>query len=187
MTWLSRLFGKSKTGSSKAAPSADLDVPRHELVAEIAPLAIEPVLEPLSEPEHEPQPTEAFAPEPPPAAPAKPTVPDAPAQPDVSETLSQDEEDETEEAEDPDDIDPTIGRYEPLDETALDDDALKHLRIAAQRLALSGPHKVGPADPAGPGSLLEALMRLEGEGLVVSRVCDDAESGFYILYEPTSA
>jgi hypothetical protein len=94
------------------------------------------------------------------------------------------EEDEPEEAEDEGEDDPTIGRYEPLDERALDDADLQALRLEAQRKALAGPHKVGPADSAGPGTLVEALMRLEGEGQVVSRVCDDAESGFYILYEP---
>jgi hypothetical protein len=112
----------------------------------------------------------------------------APAAPPVVESTAdapiEDDEDEDEAPEDADAPDPTIGRYEPLDETALDAADLNILRAEAERLALSGSHKVGPADPAGPGSLVETLMRLEEEGRMVSRVCDDAESGFYILYEP---
>jgi hypothetical protein len=32
--------------------------------------------------------------------------------------------------------------------------------------------------------LAETLARLEAEGRVASHVCDDPESGFYVLYEP---
>jgi hypothetical protein len=96
-----------------------------------------------------------------------------------------DDEDVAEEPEDDlDEPDPTLGRYEELHVEILDAEEIDAQRLAAEAEGLSGPHKVFPHDPAGPGSLAETLARLEAEGRVTSRVCDDAESGFYVLYEP---
>jgi hypothetical protein len=173
MNWLSRLLSKSKSDPREAAvaPIAPLQTPR-----EPTPIVAPPVAtpEPTREAEQAPKLAPQIAPEP------ERAVPIEPAQAEGWEI----EEDEPEEADEGGEHDPTIGRYEPLDERALDDADIQALRVEAERTALSGPHKVGPADSAGPGTLVEALMRLEGEGRVVSRVCDDAESGFYILYEP---
>ncbi|MHB8283981.1 MAG: hypothetical protein ACYDD1_04825 [Caulobacteraceae bacterium] len=187
MNWLSRLFGKPKTDrpddvvppSPPATPelvAPDLVAPEPAALGPVAPepVAPEPVARataPEVSPQVEPHPE-----------PAKPAEPPAPAEADDAAVLLDEDDDEPEAGDDA--ADPTIGRYAPLDETTLDDNALQALRAEAERLALSGSHKVGPADPAGPGSLVEALMRLEGEGRVVSRVCDDADQGFYILYEP---
>jgi hypothetical protein len=68
----------------------------------------------------------------------------------------------------------------------LDAEEIGAQRAAAEAQGLAGPHKIFPHDPAGPGSLAETLARLEAEGRVTSRVCDDSEAGFYVLYEPAS-
>ena len=96
------------------------------------------------------------------------------------EEFAEDPEDETTE------LDPTIGRYEELHVPVLDADEIGAQRAAAEVEGLSGPHKIFPHDPAGPGSLAETLARLESEGRVTSRICDDAEEGFFVLYEPHS-
>jgi hypothetical protein len=176
MNWLSRLLGKSKTDRIEPeAPTPEPVIVRPEIAPVAQPA---PAPAPMAEPERalDPAPVAPLAPKPTPPVP----------QPAAAETPDLDEEDD-EEPEGGDDEDPTIGRYEPLDEKALNAGDLKVLRAEAEALALSGPHKVGPSDPAGPGSLLETLMRLEEEGRMVSRVCDDPETGFYILYEPTSS
>ncbi len=96
------------------------------------------------------------------------------------EDVAEDPEDESDEP------DPTVGRYEELQVEVLDAKEIGAQRAAAEAEGLSGPHKVFPHDPAGPGSLAETLARLEAEGRVSSRVCDDADSGFYVLYEPAT-
>ena len=57
-------------------------------------------------------------------------------------------------------------------------------RAEAEHLALATAHRITPNDPAGPGSLAEALGRLEAEGRVHSEIVDDPEVGFCILYRP---
>jgi hypothetical protein len=179
MNWLSRLRGKSKA-NGRPSPTAMPDPGAQGRLAptptvETPVSAPEPAPEPVREPEAPPSLASQIAPVSERAAPIEPAQ---------AEGGWETEADEPEEVEDVGEHDPTIGRYEPLDERPLDDADLKALRAEAERAALSGPHKVGPADSAGPGTVVEALMRLEGEGRVVSRVCDDAESGFYILYNP---
>jgi hypothetical protein len=173
MNWLSRLLGKSKADGRRTAETT----PNAASPSRPAPT---PVVEPSAS-GHDP----TRDPEPPPAPRIAPEhASDTSVEPAPADDGWETEDDEPEEAEDAGEDDPTIGRYEPLDERTLDDADLQALRKEAERLALSGQHRIGPADGAGPGTLVEALMRLEGEGRVVSRVCDDAESGFYILYEP---
>jgi hypothetical protein len=98
--------------------------------------------------------------------------------------LTEDEDVIDEPEEDSDEPDPTLGRYEELHVEILIAEEIDAQRAAAEAEGLSGPHKIFPHDPAGPGSLAETLARLEAEGRVTSRVCDDAEAGFYVLYEP---
>lgn len=177
MNWLSRLLGKSKSDPSRPAPVApdsESDARRPRPAPDAAPSS--PGAERTVETAPEAERPLAARPH---TAPSQETT-------DAAERFEADDDppEDTEDAEDTDERDPTIGRYDPLDETTLGDADLQAMRLQAERLALSGPHKVGPADSAGPGSLLEALMRLEGEGLVVSRVCDDPETGFYVLYQP---
>ena len=57
-------------------------------------------------------------------------------------------------------------------------------RSRAEAEALSGPHRVFPSSPAGPGSLFEALKRLEEAGRVTSRFVDDPASGPHLAYIP---
>ena len=61
---------------------------------------------------------------------------------------------------------------------------MRAARSDAARLALSSPQRITPNDPGGPGSLAEVLAALEARGLVTSRVVEDAEVGFHLLYEP---
>ena len=82
--------------------------------------------------------------------------------------------------------DPTIGRSEPLQISLPIPEEILAARQGDERLALSGPHRITPNDPAGPGSLAETLMRLEAQGLVISQIIDDPEDGFYILYTPST-
>ena len=91
--------------------------------------------------------------------------------------------------EDPDDTDaeeedPTLGSGETLKIDLPTAGELLDARSEAESLALAGSHRITPNDPAGPGSLAEALARLEAEGRVHSEVVDDPASGFYILYQP---
>ena len=116
----------------------------------------------------------------------EPTAPPAPAQaPDPDDVTDDD-------GEDPDDIDtgsedPTLGSGETLKIDLPTPGELLDARSEAERLALAGPHRITPNDPAGPGSLAEALGRLEAEGRVYSEVVDDPDVGFYILYRPGAA
>ena len=80
--------------------------------------------------------------------------------------------------------DPTLGSGEALQINAPTPSELAAARTEAERQALAGPHRITPNDPAGPGSLAEALGRLEAEGRVRSEIVDDAEIGFCILYQP---
>ncbi len=93
--------------------------------------------------------------------------------------------------EDPDDTDaeeedPTLGSGEALKIDLPTAGELLDARSEAESLALAGSHRITPNDPAGPGSLAEALARLEAEGRVHSEVVDDPASGFYILYQPVA-
>lgn len=65
--------------------------------------------------------------------------------------------------------------------------AVDAAREAAERLALRGPQRITPSDPAGPGSLAQVLVELEARGLVTSQIVDDPELGFHVLYEPVKA
>ncbi len=109
--------------------------------------------------------------------PASPT----PVQAVVLLDLTEDEDVVEEPDDESDEPDPTLGRYEELQVEVLVAEEVDAQRAAAEAEGLSGPHKIFPHDPAGPGSLAETLARLEAEGRVTSRVCDDPESGFYVL------
>ncbi len=115
---------------------------------------------------------------PPPSSPAEPTV--------VLLELTEIEDVEEEPDDESDEPDPTLGRYEELRVPVLDADEIDAQRAAAEAEGLARAHKVFPHDPAGPGSLAETLARLEARGRVTSRVCEDAEHGFYVMYEPTA-
>ncbi len=130
------------------------------------------------------QPTESLVQ----TAPPPPSAPVAP--PPESHVILLDLADEEDIGDDPEDEsdepDPTIGRYEELHVPILDAGEIVAQRAAFETEGLSRPHKVFPHDPAGPGSLAETLARLESEGRVTSRICDDVENGFYVLYEPAA-
>jgi len=63
-------------------------------------------------------------------------------------------------------------------------DEVQAARAAAEAEALSGPHKVFLSTPSGPGSLPEALKRLEEAGRVVSEFIDDGDSEPHLVYTP---
>jgi hypothetical protein len=154
----SRAPGSSPALGEPQSPASDTPAP--DTVEPQAPLAEAPIAEPL----------------PPLAAESNVVFLDLGEDEDVAEEI----EDESDEP------DPTVGRYEELQVPILDADEIGAQRAAAEVQGLSGPHKVFPHDPAGPGSLAETLAQLEAEGRVKSRVCDDADSGFYVLYEPAA-
>jgi hypothetical protein len=65
---------------------------------------------------------------------------------------------------------------------ALSPDVIGRQRAAALVEALSGEHRVFLAEPAGPGTLAEALNRLAQEGKVAAEFHDDPDEGPYLLY-----
>jgi hypothetical protein len=158
--FIAKLFGGGRARPAETSPSESLR-PTEPRVAEA--LALGPSAPPTQAPR---------APEPGP----EPGI--------VLLELTEDEDVADDPEDESDELDPTLGRYEELQVEILDADLIDAQRTAAQAEGLAGPHKIFPHDPAGPGSLAETLARLEVEGLVTSRVCDDAESGFYVLYEP---
>ncbi len=168
MSLLSRLFGR-KAGVRPSPPRAA------------------PATKALGRDTHHPP---EAAPNAEPTAPLGETALPPPAPVEEAEEAWRDEAeggDEAERAEDAADeaADPTIGRYEPLRISTAESEGVLLARTEAERSALSGPHRITPSDDAGPGSLAEALVKLEAEGKVVSRVVDDPDQGFAILYEPS--
>jgi hypothetical protein len=82
--------------------------------------------------------------------------------------------------------DPFVSDVRPaLD--ALSPEALIALRAAARLEALSGEHKIYFSDPAGPGSLAEALNQLLQEGRVAAEFQDDNGDEAHLLYRPRAA
>jgi len=162
--FIAKLFGRGRSGAPEVPPSKS------------PPSAEAP-----------PRPSEALTAEPLAAdglAPAFPPPPQVSSPNIVFIDVAEDEEVADEPEDESDEPDPTLGRYEELQVEILNAEEVGAQRAAAEAEGLSGPHKVFPHDPAGPGSLAETLARLEAEGRVSSRVCDDADSGFYVLYEP---
>jgi hypothetical protein len=59
-------------------------------------------------------------------------------------------------------------------------------RDAAEAAALSGEQRVRLTDPAGPGTLAEALARLEISGRVTSRLEEDEDGAPVMIYRPVA-
>jgi hypothetical protein len=162
--FIAKLFGRGRAGSPEVPPSKS------------PPPAESP-----------PRSSDALTAEP--LAPATPSQTSLPSPQSSSPTIvfievAEDEDVADEPEDESDEPDPTLGRYEELHVEVLDAEEIGAQRAAAEAEGLSGPHKVFPHDPAGPGSLAETLARLEAEGRVTSRVCDEGDGGFYVLYEP---
>jgi hypothetical protein len=167
LKFIAKLFGGGRPSAPYAsAPPSPRSIEAPELSA----------LEPLAPGVSTPPPVAPNPPPPPP--PPEPTV--------VLLELTEDEDVEEEPDDESDEPDPTLGRYEELRVPVLDAAEIDAQRAAAEAEGLARPHKVFPHDPAGPGSLAETLARLEARGRVTSRVCEDAEHGFYVMYEPTA-
>jgi hypothetical protein len=169
--FIAKLFGRGRSSTPETPPPAPLRLVETSALSAEAPA------------------TKALASEasvldaPPPSPPRSPPT----FEPNVILLDLAEDEDVVDESDDEiDEPDPTVGRYEELHVEILDAEKIGAQRTAAEAQALLGPHKIFPHDPAGPGSLAETLARLEADGRVTSRVCDDAESGFYVLYEPAS-
>lgn len=58
------------------------------------------------------------------------------------------------------------------------------LRSAAEREAVSGEHRIGLSDPGGPGTLAEALIRLEREGALTCELGEDEAGSPVLVYRP---
>ena len=63
--------------------------------------------------------------------------------------------------------------------------AVPYLRQVAEEEALCGEHRVRPTDPSGPGTLAEALTRLEAEGRLTCELGEDADGAPLLVYKPT--
>lgn len=121
------------------------------------------------------------------AAPPERAPVETPSDPAAAEDCDEDEDwggDEGDDWTDDEEPDPFITG------TALPD-ILPHEDVEARRAraradALQGEHRVYLSNPAGPGSLAEALNLLLVEGLVEACFVDDADEGPYILYRPAS-
>ena len=161
---LKRLFSRRK--SAARAPAMSFGGP--EPLAE-APIADRrPVVEP--------------PPPPPLVAPPPTSLPGGEAE----EADEEEEPDDltAEDESDPDDLlapDPFVSPDAPLIE-ALSPGAIGRQRAEALVRALTGAHRVFLAEPAGPGTLAEALNILAREGKVAAEFHDDAEEGPYLLY-----
>lgn len=101
------------------------------------------------------------------------------------EALTADEEDVFEEEERPEDAADDPARGTDLDDKiAARAAAVPYLRQVAEEEALSGEHRVRPTDPSGPGTLAEALSRLEAEGRLTCDLGEDAEGAPILVYRP---
>ncbi len=99
---------------------------------------------------------------------------------------AEDEEDVFEEEERADDggEDERADRLGLDDKIAMRDAAVPYLRSVAEEEALSGEHRVRPTDPSGPGTLAEALTRLEAEGRVTCELGEDEAGAPVLVYRP---
>lgn len=98
-----------------------------------------------------------------------------------------DEEDEEDEWADEeveafdDEPDPFITGTDAAETAEVD---VQALRTAARAEALSGPHRIYFSNPAGPGTLAEALNLLLEEGLVEAQFVESDDDAPHILYRP---
>ncbi|MBE7219360.1 MAG: hypothetical protein INR64_12875 [Caulobacteraceae bacterium] len=101
---------------------------------------------------------------------------------------AEDEEDVFEEEERPDDVaDEERARGVDLDDKiAMREAAIPYLRSVAEEEALTGERRVRPTDPSGPGTLAEALTRLEAEGRVTCELGEDEAGAPVLVYRPTA-
>ncbi len=105
-----------------------------------------------------------------------------------SAPLAEDEEDVFEEEERAEDAGEDGAGGPDLDrKIAMREAAVPYLRQVAEEEALAGEHRVRPTDPSGPGTLAEALARLEAEGRVQCELGEDADGAPILVYRPKPA
>ena len=98
-----------------------------------------------------------------------------------------DDEDVFEEEERAEDASEDPGRVDLDDKIAARAAAVPYLRQVAEEEALGGEHRVRPTDPSGPGTLAEALSRLEAQGRLTCDLEEDAEGAPILVYRPIPA
>lgn len=109
-----------------------------------------------------------------------------PASDDDDEVFGAEGEDE-EEDDDGDNVsapDPFVTSQGSDEPTFLSVEEIAHARQDARAKASTGEHKIYLTDPAGPGSLAEALSLLLEEGQVAADFHDDGLDEPYILHRP---
>ena len=126
-------------------------------------------------------------------APPPPAVEAVEAVEDEEAEGEDEERGEDEDEEEPDDLpedeieedplapDPFISPDAPSIE-ALSPESIALRRAEAMALASQGEHRVFLAEPAGPGSLAEALDDLAQQGKVAAEFHEDPDEGPYLLY-----
>lgn len=94
----------------------------------------------------------------------------------------EDEEDVAAETEEENELSPPASICRPPEEVEAE---LQAARTLAEQEALSGEHRLYPSTAVGPGSLGEALRRLEDEGRLESEYVEDGAEA-YLRYRPLS-
>jgi hypothetical protein len=81
---------------------------------------------------------------------------------------------------------PTLDLFRREGEGAIDPakEAVTLGRQETLAMALRGEHKIFLSDPAGPGSLAQALNQLLKEGRVIAEFCGDGPEAPHLLYRP---
>ena len=176
--FLARLFGRGPVPAGRAAPFS-LGDPPAPLDATPAPAADTPI---AVEPRSELAVTPALG-----AAGGEAEVIAATAGVALvdDDAPTADEEDVFEEEEHPEDAADEAGQGPDLDDKiAARAAAVPYLRQVAEEEALSGEHRVRPTDASGPGTLAEALTRLEAEGRLTCELGEDADGAPILVYRP---
>ena len=107
-----------------------------------------------------------------------------PGSDDDDEVFGTEEEDEEEDGVNVSAPDPFVTSQGSDEPTILSVEEIAHARQDARAKASTGEHKIYLTDPAGPGSLAEALSLLLEEGQVAADFHDDGLDEPYILYRP---
>jgi len=101
----------------------------------------------------------------------------------VDDLEEEDDPVDDDEDDDPTAPDPFVASVRPTMDIPTSD-AIARRRAEARAQALMGEHKIYFSDPAGPGTLAEALNLLLHEGDVTAEFRDESGEDAHLLYRP---